>query len=175
MKTKFSLLLQHECLPNICSSIVSDTFLWKLLIKCQGAWLLLWKMNLSSLKCACWQLCAWTPVCQTAQHTSWVSSLMEMRLRTRDLSKTLVSFVPFIWKFWEDNKTMGLKQLTPPLHLFCPRWLADLDAAHPSNHILQSRWAECVSAEFTGEAQMWSVGCGTLRIKHFGAKFQSGP
>lgn len=48
---------------------------------------------------ACWQLSAWTRVCQTARHTLWVSPLMEMRLRIQDLSKNLVSFVPFIWKF----------------------------------------------------------------------------
>lgn len=54
--------------------------------------------------CACWQLSAWTQGCQTAQHTLWASSLMGMRLRTQDLSKNLVSFVPFIWKSWESNK-----------------------------------------------------------------------
>lgn len=70
-----------------------------------------------SSTCACWQLSTWTQVCQTAPHTLWASSLMGMRLRIQGLSKNLVSFVPFIWKFWGDDKSRFKRSIPTTAYL----------------------------------------------------------
>lgn len=119
MKTNLSQLSPCEYMANT-SSLCTRYISVKALVKVSRCLTSVFEKWTSS--CACWQLSAWTQGCQTAQHTLWASSLTGMRLRTQDLSKNLVSFVPFICKSWEPNKRTGLQELCLPQHLFCPDW-----------------------------------------------------